>query len=94
MYSIVVTDENYNSHIYYLTLKTQDIRTLYQIGVDINSFFNTRGGTLNIGVNNSGYGVGVEEDLNTSFYYGDKDKYIRSIVDAVALELGNSIATT
>lgn len=41
MYSIVVTDENYNSHIYYLTLKTQDIRTLYQIGIDINSFFNT-----------------------------------------------------
>ena len=60
----------------------------------INSFFNTRGGTLYIGVNNSGYGVGVEEDLNTSFYYGDKDKYIRSIVDAVALEWGNSIATT
>lgn len=60
----------------------------------INSFFNTRGGTLYIGVNNFGYGVGVEEDLKTSLYYGDKDKYIRAIVDAVALEWGNSIATT
>lgn len=60
----------------------------------IDSFFNTRGGTLYIGVNNFGYGVGVEEDLNTSLYYGDKEKYVRSIVDAVALEWNNSIATT
>lgn len=60
----------------------------------INSFFNTRGGTLYIGVNNSGYGVGIEDDLEASPYYGDKEKYIRSIVDAVALEWGNNIATT
>jgi len=60
----------------------------------INSFLNTRGGTLYIGVNNFGYGVGVEEDLKTSLYYGDKDKYVRSIVDAVALAWGNNIATT
>ena len=60
----------------------------------INSFFNTRGGTLYIGVNNFGYGVGVENDLNTSPYFGDKDKYILSVVDAVALEWGNNIATT
>ena len=60
----------------------------------INSFLNTRGGTLYIGVNNFGYGVGVEEDLNNSLYYGDKDKYIRTIVDAVALEWGNHVATT
>ena len=60
----------------------------------VNSFFNTRGGTLYIGVNNSGYGVGIEDDLNTSIYNNDKDKYIRSIVDAIAIEWGNSIATT
>ena len=60
----------------------------------IDSFFNTGGGTLYIGVNNFGYGVGVEEDLNTSLYYGDKEKYIRSVVDAIALEWNNSIATT
>lgn len=60
----------------------------------IDSFFNTRGGTLYIGVNNFGYGVGVEEDLNMPLYYGDKEKYVRSIVDAVALEWNNSIATT
>lgn len=60
----------------------------------INSFFNTRGGTLYIGVNNFGYGVGIEEDLKTSIYYGDKDKYIRFIVDSVALTWGNNVATT
>ena len=60
----------------------------------INSFLNTRGGTLFIGVNNFGYGVGVEEDLNSSLYEGDKDKYVRSVVDAVANEWGNNIATT
>ena len=60
----------------------------------IDSFFNTRGGTLYIGVNNFGYGTGVEEDLKSSLYYGDKEKYVRSIVDAVALEWGNNIATT
>lgn len=60
----------------------------------INSFFNTRGGTLYIGVNNFGYGVGIEEDLKTSIYYGDKDKYIRSIIDSIALTWGNNIATT
>ena len=60
----------------------------------IDSFFNTRGGVLYIGVNNFGYGVGVENDLKSSLYYGDKDKYSRSIVDAVALKWGNNIATT
>ncbi len=60
----------------------------------INSFLNTRGGVLYIGVNNFGYGVGVEEDLNTSIYNHDKDKYSLSIVDAVAMEWGNDIATT
>ncbi|TWJ11051.1 putative DNA-binding protein [Bacteroides zoogleoformans] len=59
----------------------------------INSFFNTRGGTLYIGVNNFGYGVSVEEDLKTSLYYGDKDKYSRSIVDAVASTWGNRATT-
>ena len=60
----------------------------------INSFLNTRGGTLYVGVNNFGYGVGVEEELNASPFFGDKDKYILSIVNAVALEWGNDIATT
>ena len=43
MYSIVVTDEEYNQRIYNLTLTTSDIRRLYQLGIDINSFF-----TMNI----------------------------------------------
>lgn len=59
----------------------------------INSFFNTRGGTLYIGVNNYGYGVGVEDDLKYHLFYGDKEKYIRTISDAVALEMSNLAAT-
>ena len=60
----------------------------------VDSFFNTRGGVLYIGVNNFGYGVGVEDDLNNPLFYGDKDKYIRAIVDAIAIKWGNDIATT
>lgn len=59
----------------------------------INSFLNTRGGTLYIGVNNYGYGVGVDDDLNYSLFYGDKEKYIRTISDAVATGMGNLAAT-
>ena len=59
----------------------------------ISSFLNTKGGTLYIGVNDTGYGVGVEDDLNSSEFYGDKDKYIRTIIDAVAIRWGNSMAT-
>ena len=59
----------------------------------INSFLNTVGGTLYIGVNNFGLGVGVEDDLRSSLYYGDKDKYLRTITDAVSLKWGNVVAT-
>lgn len=57
----------------------------------INSFLNTGGGTLYIGVNDCGKGVGIEPDLSTPEFYGDKDKYIRTIQDAVACEWGNAI---
>ncbi len=60
----------------------------------IDSFLNTSGGTLYVGVNDSGLGVGVENDLNTSLYYNDKDKYQRTIIDAVVSKWGNSVATT
>lgn len=69
------------------------IKQMGEILQVINSFFNTIGGTLYIGVNNFGCGVGIEEDLNTSIFYGDKDKYIRSILDAVALTWGNKVLT-
>lgn len=39
MYSVCISDENYNAHIYHLTLTTSDIRTLYQLNIDINTFF-------------------------------------------------------
>ena len=60
----------------------------------INSFINTVGGTLYIGVNNYGLGVGVEEDLRSPLYYGDKDKYLLTITDAVSVKWGNGIATS
>ena len=59
----------------------------------INSFLNTVGGTLYIGVNNFGLGVGVEEDLNSPLYFGDKDKYLLTISNAVSLKWGNIVAT-
>lgn len=59
----------------------------------INSFLNTVGGTLYIGVNNYGLGVGVEADLKSSLYFDNKDKYLRTITDAVSLKWGNAVAT-
>lgn len=41
MYSVVVRDEEYNTKIYNLSLTTQNIRCLYQIGIDINTFLTT-----------------------------------------------------
>lgn len=58
----------------------------------INSLMNTNGGTLYVGVNDSGYGVGVEGDLIE--YKQNKDEYKRAISDAVALEWGNIVLTT
>ena len=68
-------------------------RQMCEILKVINSFLNTVGGTLYIGVNNFGLGVGVEDDLRSSLYYGDKDKYLRTITDAVSLKWGNVVAT-
>ena len=59
----------------------------------IDSLMNTAGGTLYVGVNNYGLGTGVEEDLETPLYYGDKDKYLRTIPDAMSIRWGNSLAT-
>lgn len=55
----------------------------------INAFLNSYGGTLYIGVNDAGLGVGLEEDLE--YYKDNKDKYIRDIMDAVAMTWGNPV---
>ena len=57
----------------------------------INSFMNTAGGKLYLGVNDQGMGVGLEGDLSVAPYFEDKDKYRRAITDAVALKWGNDI---
>lgn len=59
----------------------------------IAAFLNTQGGTLYIGVNDFGAGVGIENDLAYKEFHGDKDKYQRTLVDAVAKEWGNAVAT-
>ena len=59
----------------------------------IASFLNTAGGTLYVGVNDSGAGVGIEDDLNTMMFHGDKDKYQRAVMDAVVKEWGELVAT-
>ena len=60
----------------------------------INSFMNTAGGTLYVGVNDYGLGTGVEDDLNSTVYHGDRDKYQRAIPDAMCAKWGNSLAAT
>lgn len=76
-----------------ITTPTLDLQ-IKEILKVINAFLNTNGGQLYIGVNNSGLGVGIEEDLKTEYFYGDKDKYIRSIQDAIATAWNNSVLTT
>lgn len=58
----------------------------------INAFLNTNGGTLYIGVNDAGRGVGVENDLVGEPYFSDKDKYIRDITDTVKHEFGRNVS--
>lgn len=91
-------DEEYKSSIVFCADEESkgpnQERQMNEIMKVINSFLNTKGGTLYIGVNNYGLGIGVEEDLKSPLYYGDKDKYLRTITDAVSLKWGNAVATS
>lgn len=59
----------------------------------IAAFLNADGGTLYIGANDSGAGVGVYDDLCYKEFHGDKDKYQRTVLDGVALTWGNNVAS-
>ncbi len=59
----------------------------------IAAFLNADGGTLYIGTNDSGAGVGVYDDLCYEEFHGDKDKYQRAVLDGVALTWGNNVAS-
>lgn len=59
----------------------------------INSFLNTEGGTLYIGVNDSGMGVGLENDLEYKDFHGDRDAYQRCIISAVVRTWGTVVGT-
>lgn len=54
----------------------------------IASFLNTDGGTLYIGCNNSGAGVGLENDLDYYEFNGDKDKYMLCLSNEVSARFG------
>lgn len=68
-------------------------RQMHNILLVIASFLNTEGGTLYIGVNDSGAGLGIDADLRHPYFFGDKDKYQRTIIDAVSTTWGNNAAT-
>lgn len=59
----------------------------------IATFLNTEGGTLYVGVNDAGAGVGLQNDLNYPEFNGDKDKYQRHITDAVVAAFGKLAST-
>lgn len=69
-------------------------RQMDEILRNIDSLLNTRGGTLYVGVSDTGHGVGLEQDLESSYYNGDRDKVLRSIPDAMSLKWGNGIVST
>lgn len=58
----------------------------------IDSFLNTSGGVLYIGVNDGGRGVGIENDLQSAPYYNDKEKYVLDVTNSVKLEFGRKVA--
>lgn len=54
-------------------------------------FLNAEGGTLYLGVNNEGLGVGLENDLKYRYFALEgnaRDKYDRYIIDSIRLRLG------
>lgn len=99
LYGTGVEDKTteYKTSIVYLADKTVDIPNMQEqmkvILSVIDSFLNTDGGTLYIGVNDCGMGVGLESDLAYHEFNGDKDKYARTITDAVVGAFGKVVAT-
>ena len=67
-------------------------RQMHNILTVIAAFLNTDGGVLYIGTNDSGAGIGLDNDLNYPEFSGDKDKYQRTVLDAVCLEWSNAVA--
>lgn len=99
MYGTGIEDKTteYKTSIVYLADKsvdkpnmTEQMKVILSV---INSFLNTDGGTLYIGANDSGMGVGLESDLSYYEFNGDKDKYARTITDAVVAAFGKIVAT-
>lgn len=56
------------------------------------AMLNTDGGRIYLGVNDSGVGVGIEDDLKYPEFSYDKDKYIRHITGAVTAAFGKMVA--
>ena len=69
-------------------LRKQTTEILQQIC----AFLNCGGGTLYIGVLDSGYESGLKEDLKYAEFKGNKDKYLRHLNDNVYNKLGDNAA--
>ena len=99
MYGSGIEDKTteYKTSIVYVadknTVKPNHQEQMKEILRVICSFLNTDGGTLYIGVNDSGMGVGLKPDLEYPEFAEDKDKYQRCITDNVVRAWGKLVAT-
>lgn len=59
-----------------------------QILKEVCAFLNRDGGTLYLGVNDLGVGVGLEEDMKFGLFSDSRDKYDRYVRDQIAIHLG------
>jgi len=74
--------------------RTNPLKQMEEVLKVIDSFLNTRGGTLYVGVSDTGHGTGLEPDLENDYFNGDRDKLLRAIPDAISLKWGNHIAAS
>lgn len=99
MYGSGIEDKTteYKTSIVYVADKTTDkpnhAEQMKEIMRVICSLLNTDGGTLYIGVNDSGMGVGLEQDLDYQEFSGDRDKYQRCIIDNIVKAWDKVVAT-
>ncbi len=68
-----------------------DIKTqTTEIMQEICAFLNSTGGTLFLGVNDSGYASGLDADMQFELFNNNRDKYTRHIYDSIANTMGNT----
>ena len=74
--------------------KPNPVKQMEEVLKVIDSLLNTRGGILYVGVSDTGHGTGLEPDLESDYFNGDRDKLLRVIPDAMSLRWGNRIVAS